>query len=105
MAIRLIYELDVPPTRLQEVHGMFTTDYLPAATMRGMTFEGAHITPPVELEDAPTTLVLQFSLPDVDAVWAMKRQVTTSAEVARFWETIDSIVPSRRRRFLVPYEA
>ena len=70
-----------------------------------MTFDGAHISPPIELDDEPTTLVLQFSLPDADAVWAMKRKVTDSAEVADFWRAVDSIVVSRRRRFLAPYEA
>jgi hypothetical protein len=104
MAIRLIYELDVPPPRLAEVHELFTNDYLPAALERGMTFDGALVTPPVVLDDAPTTLVLQFSLPDADAVWAMKRRVTDAPDVARFWETIDSIVAARRRRFFAPYE-
>jgi hypothetical protein len=105
MPIRLIYELAVPPTRLREVHQLFTTDYLPEATERGMTFDGAHITPPIELDDAPTTLVLQFSLADANAVWAMKRRVTDSESVAAFWRTVDSIVVSRQRRFLAPFEA
>jgi hypothetical protein len=105
MAIRLIYELEVPPNRLREVHELFTNDYLPGAVERGMTFDGAHITPPVVLDDAPTTLVLQFSLRDADAVWAMKRRVTDAPEVAQFWQNVDAIVSSRRRRFLAPYEA
>ena len=104
MAIQLIYELAVPPTRLREVHRLFSTDYVPAARERGMTFHGAHITPPIELDDAPTTLVLQFTLPDADAVWAMKRKVTDSAEVAEFWRRVDAIVVARRRRFLAPYD-
>ena len=103
MPIQLTYELSVPPTRLREVHDLFTTDYLPAALERGMTFAGAYITPPIELDDAPTTLVLQFTLPDVDAVWAMKRRVTDSAEVAEFWHRVDTLVVSRARRFLAPY--
>jgi hypothetical protein len=102
--IQLIYELAVPPTRLREVHQLFATDYLPAAGERGMTFAGAYITPPIELDDAPTTLVLQFTLPDADAVWAMKRRVIDSAEVAEFWRRVDAIVVSRQRRFLAPYD-
>jgi hypothetical protein len=86
------------------VHELFATGYLPAALERGMTYAGAYITPPVELDDAPTKLVLQFTLPDVDAVWAMKRQVTDSAEVAEFWRRVDAIVVSRERRFLAPYD-
>lgn len=101
MSIRLIYELSVPPGRLREVHELFTTAYLPAANERGMVFDGAHITPPVELDDAPTTLVLQFTLPDSNAVWAMKRKVTD--EVAGFWRRVDAIVVSRQRRFSAPY--
>ena len=104
MPIQLIYELAVPPTRLREVHELFARDYLPAALERGMTYAGAYITPPIELDDAPTTLVLQFTLPDTDAVWAMKRRVTDSAEVAEFWRRVDSIVVSRQRRFLAPYD-
>jgi len=102
--IQLIYELAVPPTRLREVHELFVTDYLPAARERGMAFAGAYITPPIELDDAPTTLVLLFTLPDADAVWAMKRRVTDSKEVADFWHRIDAIVVSRQRRFLAPYD-
>jgi hypothetical protein len=102
--IQLIYELAVPPTRLREVHELFARDYLPATRERGMTYAGAYITPPIELDDAPTTLVLQFTLPDVDAVWAMKRRVTDSAEVAEFWRRVDGIVVSRQRRFLAPYD-
>ena len=105
MPIQLIYELAVPPTRLREVHDLFTDSYLPAARDRGMSFDGAYITPPIELDDAPTTLVLQFTLPDADAVWAMKRKVTDSVEVADFWRDIDGIVVSRQRRFLAPYAA
>ena len=105
MTIQLIYELAVPPTRLRDVHDLFTESYLPAARERGMTFDGARITPPIELDDVPTTLVLQFSLPDADAVWAMKRKVTDSPAVADFWRAVDAIVVSRRRRFLAPYEA
>ena len=104
MTIQLTYELSVPPTRLREVQALFATDYLPAARKRGMTFAGAFITPPIELDDAPTTLVLQFTLPDVDAVWAMKRRVTESADVADFWHRIDALVVSRERRFLAPYD-
>ena len=103
MPIQLIYELAVPPTRLREVHDLFTTDYLPAARERGMTFAGAYITPPIELDDAPTTLVLQFTLPDADAVWAMKRQVTDSADVADFWRARRRDRRRRgERRFLRP---
>jgi hypothetical protein len=104
VSIQLIYELAVPPTRLAEVHQLFADRYLPAARERGMTFAGAHITPPIELDDAPTTLVLQFTLPDANAVWAMKRKVTDSAEIAQFWHDVDAIVVSRQRRFLAPYE-
>ena len=103
MPIQLIYELAVPPTRLREVHELFASDYLPAARERGMNYAGAYITPPIELDDAPTTLVLQFTLPDADAVWAMKRRVTESTEVAEFWRRVDAIVVSRQRRFLAPY--
>ena len=104
MSIQLIYELAVPPTRMAEVHQLFADRYLPEASERGMNFTGAYITPPIELDDAPTTLVMQFTLPDANAVWAMKRQVTDSPEIAQFWLDVDGIVVSRQRRFLAPYE-
>jgi len=104
MSIQLIYELAVPPTRIDEVHRLFADHYLPAASERGMAFEGAYISPPIELDDAPTTLVMRFTLPDANAVWAMKRKVTDSVEVAEFWRRVDAIVVSRQRRFLAPYE-
>jgi hypothetical protein len=103
MAVTLTYELDVPPGRLDEVHDTFTRDYLPDARARGMHYTGATITPPVVLDDAPTTLVLTFTLDDAAAVWTMKRAVTGNDEVAAFWRTIDEIVVSRRRRFALPF--
>lgn len=104
MAVRLIYEVDVPPGRLQEVRRLFRERYLPAAASRGMRFTGAHITPPIELDDAPTTLVVSFEIADENAVWAMKRVAASSAEVAAFWSEIDRIATSRSRRFLAPIE-
>jgi hypothetical protein len=103
MSVQLTYELDVPPGRLEQVHALFRRDYLPGAQTRGMRYDGASITPPVVLDDAPTTLVLTFTLDDAPAVWAMKRQVTSSREVDAFWREIDTIVASRRRRFAVPF--
>ena len=104
MAIRLIYELDVPPGCLREVQALFSERYLPAASARGMSFAGAHITPPIELDDAPTTLVVAFELADENAVWAMKRVATAFPGVAEFWIDIDRIVVARWRRFLAPTE-
>lgn len=104
MAIQLTYELDVPPGRLDEVHDLFVRDYLPGAHERGMQYVGALITPPVVLDDAPTTLVLTFTLADAGAVWTMKRQVTASDAIPAFWNAVDAIVVARRRWFAVPYE-
>ena len=104
MAIQLIYELKAPPGHLAEIHRLFEHDYLPGALERGMTFHGSYITPPIELDDAPTTLVLQFSLPDENAVWAMKRKVNETTTATDFWRTIDTIVESRTRRFLSPFD-
>lgn len=83
---------------------MFRERYLPAAASRGMAFSGAHITPPIELDDMPTTLVVGFEVTDENAVWAMKRVAATSAEVADFWADIDRVVARRTRRFLAPIE-
>lgn len=102
MPIELIYELDVPPGRLDEVKRLFFERYLPASAERGMHFAGAFITPPIELDDAPTTLVLRFELADESAVWAMKRHAAASSDVADFWKRIDEIVMARSRRFLAP---
>ena len=103
MTVLLEYEVAVPPGRLGEVQQRFDRDYLPLAADRGMTYLGAFITPPIELDDAPTTLVWRFSLPDTTAVWAMKRQV--GDDVKAFWLAIDAVATSRSRRFLVSFGA
>lgn len=104
MTVLLVYELCVPPGRLDQVAALFSESYVPQARERGMELVGTYITPPIELDDAPTTLVYHWRLADAAAVWAMKRQVQQAPEIDGFWRTIDDLVVSRARRFLAPYK-
>lgn len=104
MSIYVLDELSVPPGRLQDVHRLFEAGYRPGAEARGLHLEQIGITPPIVLDDEPTTLVLWWSLPDAASFWSMKRKATADPEVAAFWRDVDGLVVSRSRRFLSPID-
>jgi hypothetical protein len=104
MPIYVLDEMTVPPGRLGELRTLIDEAYRPGAGARGLRFERMCITPPLELDDEPTTLVLWWSLPDVPGFWATKRSAVNDPAVAAFWQKVDGVVHSRSRRFLSPLE-
>jgi hypothetical protein len=69
-----------------------------------LRFERMCITPPLELDDEPTTLLLWWSLPDAAGFWAAKRGAVSDPAVSAFWSEVDRVVDSRSRRFLSPLD-
>jgi hypothetical protein len=104
MTVYVLDELVVPAGHLDTVRRSLEDDYVPAARRRGLQLEHLCITPPIELLDEPTTLVLWWSLPDAAGFWAMKRQTAGDEDLARWWQALDATLVSRRRRFLAPVE-
>lgn len=104
MPVYVLDELAVPPGRLKDVRSLIEGVYRPGAEARGLHLEQICLTPPIVLEDEPTTMVLWWSLPDAAAFWSMKRKSTADPEVAAFWREVDGVVVSRSRRFLSPID-
>jgi hypothetical protein len=104
MPLYVLDEMTVPPGQLAHVRALIDEAYRPGAEERGLRLEHMCLTPPLELDDEPTTLVLWWSLPDPAAFWAMKRSATQNPGVAAVWDRVDGLVSSRSRRFLAPVE-
>jgi hypothetical protein len=104
MPIYVLDEMAVPPGRRQEVRTLIDEAYRPGAGQRGLRFERMCITPPLELDDEPTTLLLWWSLPDAAGFWAAKRGAVSDPAVSAFWSQVDRVVASRSRRFLAPLD-
>ncbi|MFO0688109.1 MAG: Dabb family protein [Myxococcota bacterium] len=75
-------------------------DYLPGAARRGLVFVDAWISPPFDLVEEPVTLFVRWRVADVPAWWAM-RSAAGDPAVTAFWASIEPIVVSRERRYLV----
>jgi hypothetical protein len=104
MPVYILHELVVPAGNLGAVRALLDDKYVPNARARGAQLEFMCTTPPIELDDDPTTLMLLWSLPDAAAVWAMKRQ-GDPAELHELWGKIDELLVGRSRRFLQPVDA
>ncbi|MBK7948382.1 MAG: Dabb family protein [Deltaproteobacteria bacterium] len=76
------------------------TDYLPGAARRGLVFVDAWTSPPFELLDEPITLFVRWRVADIPSWWAM-RSASGDPAVAAFWASVDPIIVSRERRYLV----
>ena len=104
MSIYVLDELSVPPGRLKDVRSLMEAVYRPGAEERGLHLERICLTPPIPLDDEPTTMVLWWALEDAAAFWSMKRKSTADPEVAAFWRDVDRVVVARSRRFLLPID-
>jgi Stress responsive A/B Barrel Domain len=86
---------------LPRLRALVAERYLPAATERGLTLVGEHVSPPLSLADQPGTLWLRWTLPHVGAFWTARAQSYTP-EVIAFWAEVDSFIADRERLYLAP---
>jgi hypothetical protein len=98
--IFILDRLKVRPGALQTCRALFQERYLPGALERGMQLAGSWTTPPLELPDSETELLLLWSLPALDAFWNMRGRASADPEVPAFWEDVDMLVSQRERSFL-----
>lgn len=75
-------------------------DYRPGAERRGLVFVDAWISPPFDLVEEPVTLFVRWRVADIPAWWAM-RSAAGDPAVAAFWASVDPLLVSRERRYLV----
>ncbi len=103
--MRAIYILDrvkLRPEKIQAYQQALRERYLPGARERGMELVGSWLTPPVEVEEGNELLTL-WSLPSIEAFWAM-RSGSSAAEIAAWWAESDQLTLSRERKVMSPTE-
>ena len=96
-----IYILDrvkLRPEKIQPYQPALRERYLPGARERGMELIGSWITPPVEVEEG-NELVTLWSLPSIEAFWAM-RGSSSAPEIAAWWAESDQLTLSRERKIM-----
>ena len=101
-AIYILDRVQLRPGQLQAYQQALREGYLPGARKRGMELIGSWITPPVEVEEG-NELVTIWSLPSIEAFWAMRSR-SSAPELTAWWEESDQLVLSRERRFMTPAE-
>ena len=96
--IYVLDELELHPGALEDFLASLEADYRPVAEARGMQLRHRWVTPPVELPDRGSTVLLVWALEGVAGFWGMRSQ-SGREEVAAWWERCDALVSRRSRRF------
>jgi hypothetical protein len=78
---------------------LLVSDYVPAAEARGLALVEIALSPPVDVPDRETDVVIIWHVPDVDAFWEARRAAMMDPRVASFWELSASLVARRTRRY------
>lgn len=102
--ITIIDELELRPGMLQPFLEAMHADYRPGAEERGLTLLHTWVTPPVELEEGGTHVLLVWQVDGVPGFWRMRSR-SASPEVAEWWKRCERFAVSRSRRFAVEAEA
>lgn len=76
-------------------------EYAPRAAKRGLSLIELSSSPPLQLVDQPVSIYVRWSVADVAAWWAMRGASGEPDNVA-FWRSLDALIVSRERRYLVP---
>jgi len=95
--IQLLDEIVVAADSLPIVRALLHERYLPGALARKMQLAGEWVSPPVTVAGAPHTLWVSWQLPDIDAWWAMRQQVSFDPAVGAFWQDVDALCQRRTR--------
>jgi hypothetical protein len=104
-------EIVVGQGEIVRLRAAYFERYAPSARARGMTLEGAWVSPPVELPGRAMTLHFLWSVPNVGAWWAMRLgsaragsdldvPIDGDAEKQCWWQFVDTIAHSRKRTFM-----
>ncbi len=102
--ITIIDELELRPGMLRPFLEALHADYLPGAEARGLTLLHTWVTPPVELAEGGTRVLLVWQVDGVPGFWRM-RSGSAGPEVAAWWQACERFVVSRTRRTAVEAEA
>ncbi len=102
--ITIIDELELRPGMLEPFLEAMNAQYRPGAEQRGLRLLHEWVTPPVELADGGTRLLLVWQVDGVPDFWRMRSQ-NAAPEVARWWRGCERFLVSRSRRYAVEAEA
>ena len=104
--IWIIDEVVAKPGRGEAFLEAYMARYAPGARRRGLRLAHRMVEPAFWLQDASNRLVLVWTAPDADAVWASKHMARNDAEVLRWWEEeAAEFIVSRRRAVLAEADA
>ena len=101
-AIYILDRVKLRAENIQEYQQALRERYLPGARERGMEWVGSWVTPPVEVKEG-NELVTLWSLPGIEAFWAM-RAASSAPEVAAWWAESDRLTLSRERKIMSQVE-
>ena len=96
--IYVLDEFELHPGALGGFLSALEQEYLPVAEARGMQLRHKWITPPVELSDRGSTVLLVWVLDGVAGFWGMRGQ-SGHEDVAAWWERCSEFFSRRTRRF------
>ncbi len=102
-AIFILDRMKLPPGEVRAYQQVHRERYLPGARERGMELVGSWVTPPVEAEVGNEFVVL-WSLPSVEAFWAMRAE-NSAPEVVAWWAESDRLTLDRERKILSQAES
>lgn len=102
--VYVLDELELRPGALAAFREALGARYQPGAERRGMTLLHTWVTPPVELANGGTRVVLVWQLDGVAGFWAM-RSGTRDLDVEQWWRECEAFVVWRSRRFAAEADA
>lgn len=96
--IHLLDQAEIHDGMVEAYRAACIDQYLPEASVRGMTLEAVWLSPPLILRRGGNTLYFLWSFPDLDSFW---RARFLDAEAKReWWAATAHMVRSRSRAFL-----
>ena len=95
-AVTIFDDIVLPVDAVDDWFARWQTDYLPAATARGLQLTGAWRGFTEDPENA--AIVIQWTLPTVGAFFGSRGQSGADPAVASFWAATDRIAIRRERR-------
>lgn len=101
--VYVLDELELRPGALDPFRQAFDTGYRLGAEARGMKLLHTWVTPPVELADGGTRVLLVWQLDGVEGFWSVRTQ--RDPDVASWWQECERFVVSRTRRMAAEADA
>jgi len=96
--IYVMDEFDLRPGMLEPFLAALAADYEPGARKRGMHRLHTWVTPPLELVDGGTQVLIVWQLDGVSGFWEMRR-ANAQPSVAAWWRDCERFVSARTRRY------